>query len=421
MDDLLEQMSLLADQAGDWKDHLPYAAAVGFLEDSKYRERYGAHVDGCQYCRQLVDALHPGEQTLAKLLSPADEMPPGNDVSSDVADAVAEARWNLDSIRGVILADHHGARHGTLRKWARAQRWLVHANQSLEGPDSAALAPWKATVALWLDTHHNPKSPEFGSHQFRDVVEEAASLLLAFGFRVAHAGDPRSGGISERICNLAHQFGRRKVPTDPKQDSEDAEQITFGVTEYCAWPVHINMPLDEFETCEANFGRSGIVQWLTLTGEPRPYSHFFGTLRREPAAEEWDMGFSALRNTLVSQSLARIAMGGGTGIGHGAMPSLAQDALISLRSQHPVYVLGGFGGCARGIAAALRLTDMYSTELGNWGSLDEFSPYIGAECLHNGLDASENRMLAETADVEEAMGLVLQGLDRVAAQKLNPL
>ena len=89
---------------------------------------------------------------------------------------------------------------------------------------------------------------------------------------------------------------------------------------------------------------------------------------------------------------------------------------MSLRNRHPLYVLGGFGGCARELTAALRLTDAQPKNRGKWHGFDQFSPYIGADNLHNGLNASENQTLAETTDVEEAMKLIVAGLGRVASQ-----
>ena len=409
MDHLLQQMSGLADQAGDWRDHLPYEAAAGFLDDAKYQQRYSDHVDGCQYCRQLIDTLHPRADTMAKLLSVVAAMPHRSEASVDFADAVEEARWDLDSMRDALLAQSHA---GTLRTWARVQQWLVHASRPLKGPDIGVLMPWTETVALSLGTQPYPTLAEGGRDQFGDIVEEAVSLLLASRFRVAYAGDLQPGGISERICNLAHEYGRRRVTLHSKENPADADVLGFGVTEYCAWPVHMSKPLDEVKI----WADSDHVQWLTLQGEPRPYSDFVETVRRLPAVDEWVQGLTALRETMVHDSLGHIAMGGSTDIDHGAMPSLAQDALVSLRNRHPLYVLGGFGGCARELAAALRLTDAQPTNCGKWHGFDEFSLYIGADNLHNGLNASENQMLAKTTDVEEAMKLVVVGLGRVASQ-----
>ena len=66
MESHLDQMSVIADEAGDWRSHLPYAAAAGYLENSQYRKEYGAHVDACLYCHQLIDALHARKETVSE-------------------------------------------------------------------------------------------------------------------------------------------------------------------------------------------------------------------------------------------------------------------------------------------------------------------------------------------------------------------
>ena len=417
MDALLEQMSRLADEAGDWRDHLSYAAAAGFLEDERYHERYGAHVDQCQYCQRLVDALHPSEETLATLVSRAREMPRRAEVSFNVTDVVADASWYLNNALEGLVDPSRTTPRGPLWNWAHARKCLTDVILAMDGPDSSALEPWTGTVALSLDTSPDPNVTESGNDRFGDTLEEVASLLLTSGYRVAHADDLLPGSISARIFRLASHHGRRRSLTQANHSPTNTPDLAFGVTGYCAWPIHIGMPVNEVEKYEAVFGQQGIVKWLTLEGEPRPFSYFAKAGRREPAPDEWDHGLTARRNTMVHDSLACIVAGGSTVIGHEAMPSVAKDALVSLRNQRPLYVVGGLGGCAQDIATVLRLTDAQPKVHGRWHDMDAFSDYIGPEHLHNGLDASENRTLAETTDVEEAANLVLRGLDRVVRQQ----
>ena len=54
----------MADKAGDWRGHVPYAAARSYLADPGISAQYESHVDGCTYCRRLIDALNPTEQLL---------------------------------------------------------------------------------------------------------------------------------------------------------------------------------------------------------------------------------------------------------------------------------------------------------------------------------------------------------------------
>ena len=215
MDALLEQMAVLAAEAGDWRGHLPYAAAAGFRDDPRYPERYGAHVDECPYCQGLIEALHPSEDTLDKLLSQVDAVPLSHAGPDRVAEGVAEARWCLDHLREFMVTQ---PQPGALRKWANLQQWLIYADQSLEGPDSSALTPWAGTVAFSLDTLPNPKTGQIETAQLGDNMVEVTSLLISCGLQVAHAGDPRSGSISARICDLASVYGRRRVPSRPSEE-----------------------------------------------------------------------------------------------------------------------------------------------------------------------------------------------------------
>lgn len=64
---ILADMAALAAEAGDWRDHLPYEAAVAFHEDSTIHTQFSAHVDKCTYCQKLIDTLHPSDRLLQEL------------------------------------------------------------------------------------------------------------------------------------------------------------------------------------------------------------------------------------------------------------------------------------------------------------------------------------------------------------------
>ena len=278
---------------------------------------------------------------------------------------------------------------------------------------SASVGDWRGS----LDSPSGPGTTEKVDDWIASDAEQVASFLLAYGFRVAHASDLRSDGISKRLFRLAGEYGRRTYTEGLQPQYATAPGAGFGVTSYCAWPVHIRMPIEELETYVTTFGRSDNVNFLTLDGDPHPYTHFSDSARRDPDPDEWIKGMSTLRNTMVRESFARVAIGGGTEIAHEWMPSLAQDALSSLQDQQPLFILAGFGGCARDIAFALQLTDSCPSLKPDWQGVDEFAPYVGSNSLHNGLDAGENQSLAETDDVEEVMQLVLLGLDRISRRQ----
>jgi hypothetical protein len=66
---LLADMEALANEAGDWRDHLPYEVALDYHEKPKIQAIYKPHVDSCIYCQRLIDTLHPSDRVLRDLQS----------------------------------------------------------------------------------------------------------------------------------------------------------------------------------------------------------------------------------------------------------------------------------------------------------------------------------------------------------------
>jgi len=58
---LLGHMDQLAGKGDDWRTHLPYGIAASYYEDESARVQYQSHVDGCEYCKTLLQTLHPSD------------------------------------------------------------------------------------------------------------------------------------------------------------------------------------------------------------------------------------------------------------------------------------------------------------------------------------------------------------------------
>ena len=411
MEELLNRMSSLADEAGDWRDHLPYEAAVRYVEDDRFKAMYGSHVDACGYCRRLVDALHPPKYIEEAFVVKALD----SNRSVDVLAATTNAWLSLDAARDVFVAELKNGPVENIRSWASVQKELAQILDVLGGRDSLASAPWYSTIALSLGGVAGAADAAMGGVWVPSAVERVTSYLLTFRYRVVHGGDLRDGGISERLFDVGRPFGRRTTADSLEREAGMIPEPEYGVLNYCAWPVHMAMNRSEFEVCASHLSRTGMVNCLTLDGEPRPYTDFTAVRPRMARRNEWEKGLAALRETMVQNSFAKIAIGGATDAGGSTVPMLVQDALVSLEHEHPLYVLGGFGGQAQEVAVALGLTDVYRTEPGSGTTLVCINEFEGWQCLHNGLDESENQQLAETDDVEQAMSLVLQGLRRLSA------
>jgi len=117
------------------------------------------------------------------------------------------------------------------------------------------------------------------------------------------------------------------------------------------------------------------------------------------------------------------------------MPGVLEEALLTIRAERPVYLVGAFGGCARLVFDALEGNARpelqwdhqrqvpYSSELralyGDQGETwDEYAA-IAAELkarglggIKNGLTDDENRELAKTRSAERIVELVLRGIQQ---------
>jgi hypothetical protein len=163
---------------------------------------------------------------------------------------------------------------------------------------------------------------------------------------------------------------------------------------------------------------------------------------------------SGMRRELAARTDARILLGGKRHSFLGLYPGILEEALLAIERKQPLYVMGGFGGAAFNVAQALmgeapkefdmafqrqhgkaikygEVMDAYAQlgtgrpELGlpdaDYGAATQAlaahgaAPGGGASTLSraNGLSDEENRMLFATASLDEAMYLIMKGLERV--------
>src|SRR6202007_799455 len=76
---------------------------------------------------------------------------------------------------------------------------------------------------------------------------------------------------------------------------------------------------------------------------------------QRPTDAEWSSGLTAMRNVMLAETNARVVLGGRVDQYRGVMPGTAEEALLSLQARQPLFLMGGFGGCARDIAETLAL------------------------------------------------------------------
>ena len=254
----------------------------------------------------------------------------------------------------------------------------------------------------------------FGPSHLRDAAAEFARFLLAAGATLAYGGDLRQDGFTEVLFELLTAY--RAITGD----------AVNAVQSYLAWPIHLD--LDEKQQAllqntarfhkippPADLGIDSAKSIAPVTPEGRLI---------------WARCLTTMREKMNSEIDARLLMGGQTR-GLGKYPGLAEEALLAIRARKPVYLVGGFGGCAEAVIEALHgnapmvLTLSFQSEPNKARSAmelfnrqrpadvepidypaltSEFSK-AGVAALNNGLSENENERLSTTTHPPEMIAL----------------
>ncbi|MBB6487932.1 hypothetical protein [Rhizobium lusitanum] len=252
------------------------------------------------------------------------------------------------------------------------------------------------TIAV--STSESPDMAELGldDEHLRDAMAEIARHTLALGAKLVYGGDLRVGGFSNLLFELAARYRRDTIGDDK-----------LGVTNYLAWPIHIAKAPQELDQAATDLQGTAELRLLDIDGKEIGLEERHKLPSHPPTDLEWVKGLSAMRHTMLAETDARIILGGKVNEYKGDMPGIAEEALYSLQGKQPLYIMGGFGGCARDVAEAIGVLEAKSIR--DWPGRERFSAFNG-KALRNGLSSEENRVLATTPYVDQAMVLILRGL-----------
>jgi SLOG cluster2 len=261
-------------------------------------------------------------------------------------------------------------------------------------------------VALSISNNPDMAVLGLGKEHLDDAMTEIARHLIACGATLAYGGDLRSGGFTELLFEIVDRYRLNR----------DSDQIL--VNNYLAWPVHASMSTDQIEKWQVAL--EGLARLVILAPNGKEILLSDRSLNlTAPNEKQWESGLTAMRMTMASNIAARIALGGQTAKYKGRLPGIAEEALIQIERKAPLYILGGFGGCSYDLTRAIGINRRALPGLpssGAWPGIEAFRKFGPAD-LHNGLTPSENRLLAETVHVDQAVALILRGLMMIAQKR----
>ena len=258
-------------------------------------------------------------------------------------------------------------------------------------------------VVVAISISESPDMPVLGlgDGHLRSAMAAIAAHVLARGDDLAYGGDLRGGGFTELLLELVVQYSPSDVLTDRAR-----------VTDYLAWPVHISMSVDALDQ------RVSLLDDIARLVLIDPHGSRISMEERrlmqphEPDSSEWEAGLTAMRATMRAETDVRVVVGGRVHGYKGRMPGIAEEALLSLEAGQALFLLGGYGGCARDIAETLGLLDGWSGSRPDWPGREHFRHHLHGG-LNNGLSPEENGLLAHTSYIDQAISLIVRGLNRL--------
>jgi len=236
----------------------------------------------------------------------------------------------------------------------------------------------------------------------RDAMVEIARHLLAMGARLVYGGDLRTNGFTELLFELVARHRR----------DADVGDVRPAVVNYLAWPTYVTKPSDDLRGLVEELQGLAELHFLDRQGADLAVESFVDAQRPSPNDADWAEALTAMRGVLTAVSDARVVLGGRTVDYKGRMPGIAEEALTALEAGQPLYLLGGFGGCARDIAIQMGLLPKTAGGAAPWAGREAFQNFDHGT-LRNGLMEAENWTLAKTVHVDEAVALILRGLLRL--------
>jgi SLOG cluster2 len=228
----------------------------------------------------------------------------------------------------------------------------------------------RKTVAISISESEDMPGLGLAEEHLRDAMAEIARHLLAVGARLVYGGDLRAYGFSELLFELVSRH---------RSDGDGP-----GVISYLAWPIHGSKSAAELLALAGKLDGIAALHCLDLEGKEIPLEALKPSPIKVKSDKDWAQGLTSMRRVLTIVSDACVVLGGRVTRFKGRMPGVAEEALCTLRAGHPLYVLGGFGGCARDIAEDLGLLSTRTSSGTSWPGRNEFQNF-DLVSLQNGL------------------------------------
>lgn len=257
----------------------------------------------------------------------------------------------------------------------------------------------------------------FSIEHLQDAMVEFARHSLIQGAQLIYGGDLRKDGFTLILSDLSYQY---------RDKNEYKKEYVFN---YSSYPIYLNFkPTDELELKK---NRVKLVKVAPPKNIKKISESYFPPVTLEQKTE-WADSLTKMRIEMNESSDARIFLGGRCSGYSGSMPGLLEEALISIKSNKPTFLIGAYGGVTAEIIKAIqgkdceRLSEVYQKKNDdyakffdhykkvNYTELVNSLKHFGIKSLskNNGLTEDENMILFETKNISEMIFYVMKGLKK---------
>lgn len=280
------------------------------------------------------------------------------------------------------------------------------------------------TIGISISESDNLSELGYGVSHLKDAIIEIARYILASGGKLAYGGDMRQGGFTELIFDLLAYY---------KADKTLQPYERFY--SYLAYPLSTTLTLEKQAELRQNVSFKKIAPPVDL--QIANTNEFLKTDSPENLYA-WARCLTKMREEMEESCDARIFIGGRTKGFKGKCAGILEELLIALEHNHPVYLVGAFGGITKDAIEALKgnKPDSFSNEYyfdndyykkmfllfndkhpSNTIDYPKYLATLQQTGLNkiaelNGLSVEDNLRLTTTPHINEVVYLILKGLTK---------
>ena len=253
-----------------------------------------------------------------------------------------------------------------------------------------------------------------------DLMVEITRHLLISKAKMVYGGDLRQMGYTELFKDLAFQYGA----------FEKSRNDVMYFTDFVAWPLYTLIPEDTHD----DYRHSRVDLKFV---DPVVFPNIDVSKFLCPDSTEnlyiWAENLTMMREEMESITSCRIIAGGKTSGFKGKMAGILEEFVIARRKGHPVYIVGGYGGCAQllsEVCTGKKSTDEFlriASESPSYRALLDKYENMGTpidynevedyahlyKLVDNGLTLEENQTLFNSVNIMEIVSLILKGLKNI--------